>query len=129
MINGRPCKIANMSTSKTGKHGHAKINMVAYDIFTGKKLEALSPSTHNMDVPNFSRKEYQVIGIDDDHLTYMMDNGDQEQIRIYNDDCSEVIKAKQEELVEKYNNGDDVQAVVLKACGEEMVVDYKLLLN
>jgi len=25
-----------MSTSKTGKHGHAKVHMVALDIFTGK---------------------------------------------------------------------------------------------
>jgi translation elongation factor P/translation initiation factor 5A len=24
-----------MSTSKTGKHGHAKVHMVALDIFTG----------------------------------------------------------------------------------------------
>ena len=31
----RPCKIVEMSTSKTGKHGHAKVHMVALDIFTG----------------------------------------------------------------------------------------------
>ena len=34
----RPCKIVEMSTSKTGKHGHAKVHMVAIDIFTGKPL-------------------------------------------------------------------------------------------
>ena len=28
LIKDHPCKIANMSTSKTGKHGHAKISMV-----------------------------------------------------------------------------------------------------
>merc|ERR1712226_1597499 len=33
MIKGRPCKIVEMSTSKTGKHGHAKVHMVALDIF------------------------------------------------------------------------------------------------
>lgn len=61
VIKNRPCKIVDMSTSKTGKHGHAKVNIVALDIFTGRKYEDLSPSTHNMDVPNVSRKEYQLV--------------------------------------------------------------------
>ena len=33
MIKGHACKIVDMSTSKTGKHGHAKVHMVALDIF------------------------------------------------------------------------------------------------
>lgn len=27
MIKGRPCKVMEMSTSKTGKHGHAKVRI------------------------------------------------------------------------------------------------------
>ncbi|KAI1172719.1 putative translation initiation factor [Nemania sp. FL0916] len=61
VIKGRPCKIVSMSTSKTGKHGHAKVHLVAIDIFTGKKLEELCPSTHNMDVPNSTSKPYEVV--------------------------------------------------------------------
>lgn len=60
MLKGFPCKIVEMSTSKTGKHGHAKVHLVGIDIFTGKKYEDLSPSTHNMEVPQVSRNEYQV---------------------------------------------------------------------
>lgn len=29
---GRPTKIVDMSTSKTGKHGHAKVKLVALDV-------------------------------------------------------------------------------------------------
>lgn len=61
VIKNRPCKIVDMSTSKTGKHGHAKVHLVATDIFTNKKYEDLSPSTHNMDVPHVSRREYQLV--------------------------------------------------------------------
>ena len=45
MIKGNPCKVSDVSTSKTGKHGHAKCHFVAIDIFTGKKMEDLVPAT------------------------------------------------------------------------------------
>lgn len=63
VIKGHPCKIVDMSTSKTGKHGHAKVHLVATDIFNSKKYEELCPSTHNMDVPNVSRREFQLVRI------------------------------------------------------------------
>lgn len=119
-----------MSTSKTGKHGHAKCAFVAVDIFTGalggcfccapctqqscelsghawygrrpwlsasaatqaaagpaarislsltlpapisllplppgKKMEDLSPSSHNVDVPHVSRTDYTLLDVGDD---------------------------------------------------------------
>lgn len=76
---GRPCKIVDMSTSKTGKHGHAKVHLVGIDvrvaslsatdlprspslqIFTGKKLvcvlrrSAHQSITHHFPVPSYRR--------------------------------------------------------------------------
>jgi len=76
LMKDRPCKIVEMSTSKTGKHGHAKVNLVGIDIFTAKKYEDISPSTHNMMVPNVTRKEYSLMDISDDgFVTIMDDNG------------------------------------------------------
>merc|ERR1712159_511174 len=74
MIKERPCKIVEMSTSKTGKHGHAKVHMVGLDIFTGKKYEDICPSTHNMNVPNVTRKDYQLVDIDDEGFMSLMDD-------------------------------------------------------
>merc|ERR1711877_84081 len=66
MIKGFPCKCCEVSTSKTGKHGHAKAHIVALDIFTGKKLEDLCPTSHNMEVPFVKNTEYQILSADED---------------------------------------------------------------
>ncbi len=42
----------DISTSKTGKHGHAKANITALDIFTGKKLTEVKPTSANLYAPN-----------------------------------------------------------------------------
>merc|ERR1719225_769705 len=76
MIKGHPCKVAEVSTSKTGKHGHAKAHIVALDIFTGKKYEDLCPTSHNVEVPFVNRTEYQLLDITDDRVSLLLENGD-----------------------------------------------------
>eukprot|EP01012_Entosiphon_sulcatum_P005698 TRINITY_DN12579_c0_g1_i1.p1 TRINITY_DN12579_c0_g1~~TRINITY_DN12579_c0_g1_i1.p1 ORF type:complete len:1816 (+),score=224.44 TRINITY_DN12579_c0_g1_i1:192-5450(+) len=44
-INGRVCKVVANSSSKTGKHGSAKIHITAVDLETGKILDEIRPVT------------------------------------------------------------------------------------
>jgi hypothetical protein len=34
-----------MSTTKTGKHGHAKMKIIGIDVLTGKKYEEMTPKS------------------------------------------------------------------------------------
>jgi len=119
VIKGRPCKIVDMSTSKTGKHGHAKVNLTALDIFTGKKLEDLSPSTHNMEVPNVSRQEYQFL-YEDDGFMYLMtsDGTEKNDVKLPDGEIGAQIK-KYEEA------GTEAVVTIISAMGEEACVSVK----
>ncbi|KAL4765757.1 Eukaryotic translation initiation factor eIF-5A [Aspergillus foveolatus] len=121
VIKNRPCKIVDMSTSKTGKHGHAKVHLVAIDIFTGKKYEDLSPSTHNMDVPNVSRKEYQLLDVTDDGFLSLMDD---------NGDTKDDVKVPEGEVGDRINKmfkeeEKDCNVVILTSMGEQMCMEVK----
>mmetsp|Transcript_14143 Transcript_14143/g.23533 ORF Transcript_14143/g.23533 Transcript_14143/m.23533 type:complete len:160 (+) Transcript_14143:108-587(+) len=73
-IKEKPCKVSSVSTSKTGKHGHAKCNFVAIDIFTGKKYEDIIPSTHTAHVPVVKRAEYTLCDLSEDGFCSLMDD-------------------------------------------------------
>jgi len=121
MIKGRPCRIMEMSTSKTGKHGHAKVHLVGLDIFNNKKYEDLCPSTHNIDVPNVNRCDFQLLDISDDgFVTLMNDKGDtRDDMRLPEGELSDKIRA---EFVK-----EDVSVIltVLSAIGEEQIIACK----
>eukprot|EP01059_Diplonema_ambulator_P023483 TRINITY_DN389_c0_g1_i1.p2 TRINITY_DN389_c0_g1~~TRINITY_DN389_c0_g1_i1.p2 ORF type:complete len:157 (+),score=64.92 TRINITY_DN389_c0_g1_i1:53-523(+) len=122
VIKDRPCKIIEYTTSKTGKHGHAKAHIVALDIFTGKKLEEICPTSHNMFAPNVSRAEYTLIDVDerDGNLSLQDENGDmREDLSLPKDE--EVCK-----LIKKgFEEGKELVLGVICAMGEEAVMTVK----
>lgn len=131
MLKQRPCKIVEMSTSKTGKHGHAKVHLVGLDIFTGKKYEDICPSTHNMDVPRVTRVEYTVLGLDNDGFFELMDDvGDtRSDLKLCSGICSNDLGSIQEMLTEAENSDSTVLATVWKALADEHVKELKVKAN
>merc|ERR1711990_862056 len=71
MIKGKACKVKDVSTSMTGKHGHAKCKFAASCIFTGATCEELCPSTHSIAVPFVKKNDFQVMGLEGDYLQLM----------------------------------------------------------
>jgi translation initiation factor 5A len=65
--------VSSVSTSKTGKHGSAKCNFTAIDIFNGKKYEDIFPSTATVQVPIVKRIEYSLVDISTDEFCSIMD--------------------------------------------------------
>lgn len=108
-----------MSTSKTGKHGHAKVHLIAVDIFNGKKLEDLSPSTHNMDVPNIVRNEYTLLNIDDGFMNLI------DQTGAAKDDVKMPESELGDQIQQLFDDGKEVLVTVVSAMGEEHALAVK----
>jgi len=63
LIEGFPCKVVSMDKSKPGKHGSAKLRIVAVDIFTGQKKNLLTNTGSDVEVPIIERKNAQVLSV------------------------------------------------------------------
>ena len=127
VIKGHPCKVIDYSTSKTGKHGHAKAKIVALDIFTFRKYEDVCPTSHNMVAPNVKRVEYQLIDISDDGFASLMtEDGDMlDSLKIPPPELKENAEetAKYDAIVEEFQAGDkDVFVMVVSAMGTDMIL-------
>jgi len=122
MIKGHPCKVLSISVSKTGKHGHAKCNFIATDIFTGKKYEDMVPSTHGTTVPIVRREDWELIDIEGDEVTLMDEGGNQKTDL----NLPTVPDNMAEEIRNTWNGGENsVMVTVQYACGIEQIVAYK----
>lgn len=63
MIDDEPCRVVSYSTAKTGKHGHAKANVVGVGLFDGQKRSFSAPTDAKLNFPVIERKVGQVLSI------------------------------------------------------------------
>ncbi len=71
LIDGEPCKVVSYSTAKTGKHGHAKANVVGIGLFDGVKRTLVAPVDAKVEFPVIERRTGQVISIMGDTVQIM----------------------------------------------------------
>jgi len=65
MIDGEPCKVVSSEKSKPGKHGSAKVRLVAIGLFDGVKRSIISPVDAVVESPIVEKRSAQVISVTD----------------------------------------------------------------
>jgi len=108
-----------VTTSKTGKHGHAKANITGLDIFTGKKYQDISPTSHNMTAPVVSVSKWELIDIDEEGYASLMDEGGEtrQDLKVPADETGEALR-------KDFEAGSTCIAIVTKAMDSETITGH-----
>ena len=125
MLKDHPCRLTEISTAKTGKHGHAKATIVGVDIFTKNKYEDSCPTSHSIEQPIVGRKEYQLTDVSHDGDVSLLDEDNKlkEDLTLKDDDEDDKkLRIKFEELLA---SGKTVMVGVISAMGQEKIIDFK----
>ncbi|AFP65430.1 translation initiation factor eIF-5A.2 (nucleomorph) [Chroomonas mesostigmatica CCMP1168] len=122
VIKGNPCKVIDITTSKTGKHGHAKASITGVDIFTGKKYQDISPTSHNIMQPIVNRKDYQLIEIAEDGFMTLMDEEGLIREDLALDDDNELLYTS---IKKDFKANKNLNVTILKSMQKEKIISYK----
>ena len=90
IIDGAPCKITTLQTSRPGKHGHAKVNLMAVGLIDGKKRNTVMPGHDKVEVPIVEKKNAQVLSISGNKANVM----DSETYETFDMEIPEDLKAE-----------------------------------
>lgn len=71
VIDGAACRVADVSVSKSGKHGHAKFRLVAIGLMDEKKREIVVPSGTMVESPVVDKRTAQVLSVVGDKANVM----------------------------------------------------------
>jgi len=63
VIDGEPSRVVTIEKSKPGKHGSAKVRLVAIGVFDGVKRSIVSPADAKIDVPLIDKRNGQIISV------------------------------------------------------------------
>ncbi|MDA4129016.1 MAG: translation initiation factor IF-5A [Thaumarchaeota archaeon] len=61
IIDGEACRVVNREHFKPGKHGAAKVRLIAISIFTGSKKSIVSGVDSRVEVPMIDKRSGQIV--------------------------------------------------------------------
>jgi translation initiation factor 5A len=101
LIEGIPCKVMEVESSKPGKHGAAKMRITAIGIFEGQKKTLLSPGDADVEVPIIERKTVQIMSVSG-KTAQVMDSQTYEmyEMEIPDDLLNQAAPGKEAEIIE-----------------------------
>jgi translation initiation factor 5A len=71
LIDGAPCRVTTIQISRPGKHGHAKVNLMAVGVIDSKKRNVVMPGHDKIEVPIIEKKTAQVLSISNNKANVM----------------------------------------------------------
>jgi len=71
IVDGVACIVTDVSVSRPGKHGHAKVNLMAVGMLDGKKRNMVCPGHDNVEVPVIDKRNAQVLHRDNESCSVM----------------------------------------------------------
>jgi translation initiation factor 5A len=71
IIDDEPCKVVSRDHFKPGKHGSAKVRLVAISLFTGSKKSYVSQAESRVDIPMIDKRSGQVTSVMDNSVQLM----------------------------------------------------------
>ena len=71
VIDGAASTVVDTQTSKTGKHGHAKVRLSAVGMLDNKKRDVIMPGHDNIEVPIIDKRSAQVLTVQGDKANVM----------------------------------------------------------
>ncbi len=89
IIDGAPCKVTDTATSRPGKHGHAKVNMMAVGLLDDKKRNLVMPGHDKVEAPIIEKKNAQILSVSGNNANVM----DTESFETFDLEIPEELKA------------------------------------
>ncbi len=71
ILDGEPCKVVSREHFKPGKHGSAKVRLVAISLFTGGKKSYVSPAESRVEIPMIDKRSGQITSVTNDSVQLM----------------------------------------------------------